>query len=373
MNAQSKNRLLSLDVFRGATIAMMILVNNPGSWSHVYAPLRHAEWHGWTFTDLVFPFFLFIVGVAIVYSFEKILRQGMPRKRIYLKIIRRTVILFVLGLLLNGFPFYELSTLRIMGVLQRIALCYLAASLIFLNTSRRGQWIWAVSLLLVYWAFMAWYPVPGWGAGLLERGKNFSAFIDMMLLKGHMWSYTKTWDPEGIFSTLPAISTTLFGILAGHLLRSEKTPVEKTAHLLLWGNFAVWVGLIWNYWLPINKNIWTSSYSVFMAGMALIVLAFCYYLVDLKGYQKWTKPFIIYGTNAITVYVLSGIVAKLLYIITFSNASGQEITVKSVIYQNLFQSWLSDINASLAFASTFILVMLAAMWLLYRKQIFIKI
>jgi predicted acyltransferase len=369
-----KGRLLSLDVFRGATIAAMIMVNNPGSWSHIYGPLRHADWHGWTFTDLIFPFFLFIVGVAIVYAFSRHVQEGMPKKGLYIKIIRRTLILFALGIFLNGFPFFELSTLRIPGVLQRIAVCYFFTAIIFLHTDIKGQVGWTIGLLLAYWGLMEWVPVPGIGAGLYEKGANFSNYVDGLVFGNHVWQYSKPWDPEGLISTLPAISTTLFGVLTGHWLRSDKSPLEKTVWMLLAGNFALWLGTFWNYWLPINKNIWTSSYTVAMAGLALIVLAFCYFFIDVRGYKRWSKPFIIYGINAITVYVLSGVVAKLTIIIKVgTTAEGQSIALKTWLYQNVFASWLSPINASLAYSIGFILVMYLVAWIMYKKNIFIKI
>ena len=226
-------RLLSLDFFRGSTILAMILVNNPGSWSHVYPPLLHAKWHGWTFTDLIFPFFLFIIGVAIVYAFSKRISSGAPKIDLYKKIIRRTLIIFALGLFLSGFPYFDFSTIRIMGVLQRIAICYLVASIIYLHTDWKGQLGWAIGLMLAYWAMMEWIPVPGVGPGSYEKGANFAAYIDSMFLEGHMWSVSKTWDPEGIISTIPAISTTLFGVLTGHWMRSDKNPIEKAKKLPL--------------------------------------------------------------------------------------------------------------------------------------------
>ena len=347
-----KDRLVSLDVFRGATIAAMILVNDPGSWQYVYPPLRHAEWHGWTFTDLIFPFFLFIVGVAIVFAFSRRLEQNVPQIELYKKIIRRTLILFALGLFLNGFPFFNLSTLRIMGVLQRIAVCYFFASVVFLHMRFPTPFGVAVALLFIYWALMEWIPVPGIGAGVYEKGANFAAYIDSLILKGHMWKYTKTWDPEGIISTLPAISTTLFGVLTGHLLRSKKERVEKTALMLIYGNLALLIGSIWNVWLPINKNLWTSSYSVFMAGMAMITLGIIYYIVDVKGYRKGTRPFVIYGMNAIAVYVLSGIVAKTTIIIKVASPSGEPISLKTWIYENIFLPLLGPLNGSFPFETT---------------------
>ncbi len=372
-NATKTKRLVSLDVLRGATIAAMILVNNPGSWNTVYAQLRHASWHGWTFTDLIFPFFLFIVGVAIVFAFSKKLETDTPKKELYKKIIRRTLILFGLGLFLNGFPYFELSSLRIPGVLQRIAICYLFASIIFLHASVRWQMIWAGGLLFVYWMLMVWIPVPGVGAGSFAKGANFAAYIDSLILKGHMWSVTKTWDPEGLISTIPAISTTLFGVLTGHLLRSKKSPQKMTQWLLGLGAAGTVIGLIWGIWLPVNKSLWTSSYAVLMAGLTLLCLAVCYYLIDVKEYRKAIHPFMVYGMNAITVYVLSGIVAKLSWIIKWTTAGGDEISLKSWIYENLFASWLNGYNASLAYALSFIMIMYLCMLILYKKKIFIKI
>ena len=366
-------RIVSLDVFRGLTIAAMILVNNPGSWSYVYGPLRHAQWHGWTFADTVFPAFLFIVGVAVAFSFGGRLETEFNRRSLYIKMIRRTLILFALGIFLGGFPFFDLSTLRIPGVLQRIAVCYLITSVIFLNSTWKGQLAWAIGLLLFYWAIMEWIPVPGTGAGLYEKGSNPAAWLDNQLLAGHMWQQTRTWDPEGIISTIPAISTTLFGVLAGHWLRSDRTPRNKTTGLLAVGGAAVAVGSLWHLLLPINKSLWTGSYCVLMAGLASICLGVLAYLVDVRGKKRWIQPARVYGMNAIAVYVLAGITARLLYLIKVTGADENTITLKAWIYDNLFASWLSDLNASLAYAIAFIIVMYLCMLPLYRKKIFIKI
>ena len=366
-------RLTSLDVFRGATIAGMILVNNPGSWSYVYSQLRHADWHGWTFTDLIFPFFLFIVGVAIVFSFSRRVELGYSKVKLFWKVVRRSLILFALGLFLNGFPTFDLSTIRIMGVLQRIAICYFFASVIFLTSSLRGLVFWSVVLLFVYWGLMEFVPVPGIGAGLYEKGKNFAAYVDSLILSGHMWSVTKTWDPEGIVSTIPAISTTLFGVLTGHWLRSKRSEIEKSLWLFIMGNLGLFIGAVWNSWLPINKNLWTSSYAVFTAGFALIVLGFCYYFVDVRGYKKFTYPFVVYGMNAITVFVLSGIIGRLSTYFKVSLSDGSTTTVKNYIYENFFASWLGPMNGSLAYAIAHVLLMYFLMWILYKKRIFIKI
>lgn len=365
-------RLLSLDFFRGLTIAGMILVNNPGTWAHVYPPLLHAPWHGWTPTDVIFPFFLFIVGVSITLAFSSRQQNDASAKDLYLKIVRRTCVLFALGLFLSGFPFFELSNIRIPGVLQRIAICYFFASIIFLNSNTRALLSWAFGLMLVYWAAMQWYPVPGVGAGSYEKGANFSAWVDSLLLQGHMWSQTKTWDPEGIFSTLPAISTTIFGVLAGQLLRRNIIATEKVSLLLIYGNIAMTIGLAWHHWLPINKNLWTGSYALFMSGMAMVVLGISYYMIDIRGWQKAIKPFCVYGMNAITVFVLSGVVGRLLYLIKWPDGDGV-ITLKGWLMDNLFLSWLSPLNASLAFALGFVFLSYLAMHYLYIKHIFIKI
>lgn len=390
INASESKRLLSLDFFRGITIAAMILVNNPGNWSHVYPPLLHAQWHGWTLTDLIFPFFLFIVGVSITLAFSTKKENKVPTRELYPKIIRRTLILFALGLFLNGFPFFDvpaigipldtltnqtpfdITTMRIPGVLQRIAVCYLVASLLFLHCGAKVQALWAVAFMLIYWAAMQWFPVPGIGAGSYAKGANFSAWVDNLVLHGHMWSQSKTWDPEGIFSTLPAISTTLFGVLTGQLLRQNLPPMKKLLIMLIGGGTAIGIGFIWNHWLPINKSLWTSSYALLMSGMALVVLGVSYYLIDIKGWRFGVKPFRIYGMNAITVFVLSGVVTRLLYLIKWQTA-GDVITLKEWLVSTFFLTWLSPVNASLGFAMGFVLISYIAMLYLYNKQIFIKI
>lgn len=370
--APGQGRLLSLDFFRGLTIAGMILVNNPGSWPHVYPPLLHAEWHGWTPTDLIFPFFLFIVGVSITLSLASRKATRQTPGDIYLKIVRRSLILFALGIFLNGFPFYDLETLRIPGVLQRIAVCYFFAAVVFLNCGVKMQAFWAAALMLVYWAFMQWFPVPGTGAGSYAMGENFSAWLDSLVLGGHMWSQTGSWDPEGVFSTLPAISTTLCGVLAGELLKRDMTGSHKAARMLAYGIAAVAAGAAWQQWLPINKNLWTSSYALFMSGMALLFLAVSYYLVDVRGWRRGTGPFRVYGMNAITVFVLSGIVGRLLYLVKWDTGSGP-VTLKEWLFDTLFMSWLSPLNASLAYALAFVFLSYLAMYYLYRKQVFIKV
>ena len=362
------SRLLSLDVFRGITIAGMVLVNNPGSWEHLYWPLQHAQWHGWTPTDLVFPFFLFIVGVAITLSLGNRVETSGSKRDLYLKIIKRTLIIFALGLFLNAFPYFSLAELRIPGVLQRIAVCYFFASIIFLNTRVRTQVVIAIALLVFYWLLVKFVPAPGFAAGDLTKEGSLPSFVDRVVFGKHVWAQAKVYDPEGLLSTIPAIVTTLIGVLTGHWLRTGKSRMEQVAGLFVLGAVLVAIGWGWNAFFPINKALWTSSYVLFTGGLALQFLAFCYWLIDIKGYSRWAKPFEIFGLNAIALYVGAGLMATLFGVI---NVGSQPLG--GWIYERLFASWASPVNASLAFAISFVLVWLFFMWLLYRRRIFIKI
>jgi predicted acyltransferase len=371
--ATQPGRLESLDVFRGATIAAMILVNNPGAWDAVYPPLRHAAWNGWTFTDLIFPFFLWISGVALTLSFAKRIGRGDSRRRLFLHTLRRAACIFGLGLLLNGFPYYDLATLRIPGVLQRIAVCYLIAGALFLVTGLRGQVAAIVSLLGVYWALMKFVPVPGYGAGVLDKHGNFAQWIDSLALGGHMWANTRTWDPEGIVSTLPAIATVLFGILCGHLLRSALTAAEKATWMFTAGTTLIFAGLLMGPWLPINKNLWTSSFAVFTAGMAFMAFGLCYWLIDGRGYRRWAGPFAIYGMNAITVYVMSGLLADGMTLIQWTGAGGKPVSLHARVFNEVFLKLANPINASLLFAVANVLVLYLAALLMWRKRWFVRL
>jgi predicted acyltransferase len=361
-------RLESLDVFRGATIASMILVNNPGTCSAVYAPLRHAEWNGGTFTDLVFPFFLWIAGVAMTLSFARRVECGDDRWRLLAHTARRAAILFGLGLAMNGFPNFDLATWRIPGVLQRIAVCYFAAGAVYLFTTWRGQAIAVLTLLAGYWALMMLVPVPGVGAGSLAKGANLAQYVDGVVLGRHMWSETRTWDPEGILSTLPAIATTLFGVLAGGLLRSGR---PKTARLFAGGGALAVCGLILSVWMPINKNLWTSSYAVFMAGLAQIVFASCYWLVDVKGRRRWSRPLAIYGMNALAVYIVSGAVEILPDAIPVGGTP--PVSLHEFLYARFFAPLASPPNASLLWAVSCVLAMYAVAYGMYRRKWFVKV
>lgn len=366
-------RLMSLDVFRGITIAGMILVNNPGTWSAIYPPLRHAKWHGCTPTDLIFPFFLFIVGVAITFSLSKRKERGDDQKKLLLQIFRRSIILFALGLIMAGFPYFDISAIRIPGVLQRIAVVYFISSFIFLKASYKTIIYLTGSFLLIYWGLMTLIPVPGVGYSNLEPTTNLAAWLDNLILSGHLWSSTKVWDPEGILSTLPAIGTALLGILTGYLLKSDKDQTTKTVWLFVYGTLLMAAGYIWDGWFPMNKSIWTSSYVVYAAGLALNFLAICYWFIDVKGYKKWAIPFQVYGLNAITVFFLSGIIAKSMYIIKVTSAAGEQLTLKTYLFEIFFLSWLDPINASLLWPIMYITIWLGLMWILYAKKIFIKV
>jgi predicted acyltransferase len=373
MNVSKSERLISLDVFRGITIAGMVLVNNPGTWSHIYPALRHAEWHGCTPTDLIFPFFLFIVGVAITFALTKRKQEGADQKHIIGKIVKRSIILFGLGLILNGFPYFDLSSIRIPGVLQRIAIVYLVSSIIFLRTNIKTQAIIGALFLLIYWGLMTLVPVPGVGDPNLQPTTNLAAWLDNLLLGGHLWSSTKVWDPEGILSTIPAIATGLSGVLTGHLLKSDLSKERKTVWLFFAGAVSIVIGYVWDMWFPINKSIWTSSYVMYTSGLALQFLAFSYWLIDVQKIKWWAKPFQVYGMNAITLFFGSSLVAKLLYTIKVTGESGEPIALKAYLFQNLFASWLQPINASLIWALIYVLIWLGLMWILYAKKIFIKV
>jgi predicted acyltransferase len=295
-------------------------------------------------------------------------------KSLYLNILRRTIILFLLGLILSGFPFglmleheFSWSTLRIPGVLQRIAIVYMVASVLFLATNTKFQYLFTGFILILYAALMSFIPVPGVGYANFEPTTNLAAWLDYTLLGSHLWSGTKVWDPEGILSTLPAIGTAMIGIFFGNLLRSDKDQTTKTVWLYTWGVILMAAGWIWDGWFPINKNIWTSSYVLYTGGLALLFLGFCYWFIDVKKITWWIKPFHVYGMNAITVFFLSGIVGRLLYMIKWETAQGTEITLKQYIFDTFFLSWLNLVNASLAFAISYILIWLGLMCILYAR------
>ncbi len=297
-------RLTSLDAFRGATIALMVLVNDPGDGRQSYAPLRHSQWNGWTITDVVFPSFLWIVGVAITLSLGARIAAGVPRTKLLLQAARRAVIIYVLGLIVYAWPI-DLSTQRLLGVLQRIAICYLIAAAIYLYCELRGQLLSLSGLLVVYWLLMTLVPVPGYGPGRLDVAGNLAHYVDRIVLGTHNYHSTKTWDPEGLVSTLPAIATALLGVMAGHLIRAQRQLTERVVWMFLVGNVLIALGMICDAWLPINKKLWTTSFSLFMGGLDFVLLAVFLWLVDHLGHQRYVRPLVIIGMNSIAVYMAS--------------------------------------------------------------------
>ncbi len=378
-------RLLSLDFFRGLTVAMMILVNNPGSWSHIYAPLEHAEWNGCTPTDLVFPFFLFIVGVSIAYAMGSKKTDPSTHRKTIFKALKRGLTLFGLGLVLAFFPrdfpkFFEdpitpFQTLRIPGVLQRIGVVFFISAVIFLKFSEKNIFRIFIIILLTYWALMTFVPVPGIGYANLEKETNLGAWLDRTILtEAHLWKSAKTWDPEGILSTLPAVATGLFGVLVGvYLKRKEIEPATKIAWLFSVGLLAVSAGLLWDLEFPINKALWTSSYVLYAGGLATIVLSLCYWLIDVNNYSRFTKPFVVYGVNAITVFFVSGLMPRLLNMIKITNDNGEKTGALTWFYQTFFPPYFSPINASLAYAIVFVLFFYVILLWMYKKNIIIKV
>lgn len=452
-----ENRLVSLDVFRGMTIAGMVLVNNPGTWSHIYDPLEHASWHGLTPTDWIFPFFLFIVGVAISFALSKYTggdasdNERASGSGVYRKIISRSLLIFALGLAMSVTPFfqfqssdapdplkllvwlamtaalffallrnwkfaailaalsiigivglnltgynlvtYNFATMRIPGVLQRIAVCYLITSLIFLHTNWKQQVGISAVLLLGYWLVMSIVPVPGCEVTTIDdKACNLAAWLDRTILtENHIWRSAKVFDPEGILSTIPAVVTTISGVLAGKWLThrdkrqvtsdeisdlslvTRHSSLNKVSGLFFFGVVLFALGWIWNSYFPFNKSLWTSSYVLVTSGLALFTLGFCYWLIDIKGYKAWAKPFVIFGLNPLTLFVFSGIMARMLGAYRVAGTDGQPVALQKWIFDNIFLAIAQPIDASLMYAISFILVWLFLMWLLYRKRIYVKV
>ena len=369
-------RLTSLDVFRGLTSAGMVLVNNAGNGNFVYPPLGHAPWHGWTPTDLIFPFFVFIVGVAIPLAFEKRKAAGGNQRDLYLKIARRAATIFALGLMMAAFPFTadRWPHLRIPGVLQRLALCYAFASVIYLKAKLRTQlWITA-ALLLGYWAAMKLIAAPGFARGDLTMEGSLASWVDRTLLAGHI--YRPAYDPEGILSTVPAIATAMIGVFAGQWLQQRRETYEKIAGLFAVGAGCIITGYVWSAAFPINKALWTSSYVLFTGGMALCLLALCYWLIDAKQFawaRRISYPLVVFGVNALALFVGSGLLARVFSLITMPRMDGTPGNFKVWCYEHLFATWLSPINASLGFALSYVALWWVLMWVLYKRRIFIKV
>jgi len=362
-------RLLSLDAFRGATIAAMILVNNPGDWGHVYWPLLHVAWHGWTPTDLIFPFFLFMVGMSLTFS----------RRLEFRPALLRALKLLGLGLLLNLYPYFPIAELRWPGVLQRIGICYLATWAVRRWLRPRGQAVLTAALLVGYWALMTNVTGPEGHAPNLEMQANLSAQVDRILLVPHVWGVTKTWDPEGVLSTFPAIATTVLGLLFGEWVRAGRKPFATTLGLLLGGLALTALGVLWGEaapaWLllPINKSIWTPSFVLLTGGLAAALFGLTHFVVDVAGWRRWASPFVTYGKNAIAVYVGSGVLADTLLAIKWAGADGVRASLWQRLYGALYSSWLPLQTASFAWALSMVLVFyLLALWL-DRRGVYLKV
>lgn len=421
-----KERLISLDVFRGFTVLLMTIVNNPGSWAHIYNPLEHSKWNGCTPADLVFPFFIFIMGTAIPFA--------MPNKQfdlnIFNKITVRSLRILCLGLFLNYFseielfdlegtsllalrmiitavvayallgkfslkiktyfvvlifftflflafvPVEDFKNVRIPGVLQRIGIVYFFTSILYLKTTQKTQ-LWAVALLLItYWFLLAFVPVPGIGAANFEKGTNLTAWLDNLILEGHLRAFTKTWDPAGVLSTLPAIASGIAGLLIGQILHLKIPKIEiikKTASI---GIILTIIGIIWDSTFPINKALWSSSYVLFTAGLATISLTILYYIIDILNYKKWTKLFIIWGVNPMIVFFLSGIFPRAWSMIKLQSPEIALIQIDIKDYFYIFYitpSFSNPLNASLAFALLYVLLWTLILWVLYKNKIIFKV
>ena len=377
----TRERLVSLDVFRGMTVAGMLLVNNPGAWSEIYPPLEHAPWNGWTPTDLIFPFFLFIAGITTHLSLSARRAEGADESAIRRQIIRRGAIIVLFGLVVAAFPFHPVTRfthIRIPGVLQRIGVAYACAALLTMRGTLKQQVVIVVTLLYGYWFAMTLLPVPGAmggiGANLLDApSRTLAAWTDRFLLGGHLWVNSKTWDPEGPLSTIPAIGTAMLGVFAGRWIGGQRPLAERLNGLFAAGALAMMAGSMWHWSFPINKSLWTSSYVLFTAGMACVAIGAIMWIIDLKKVTWWTRPFVIYGVNPIIAFVGSGMMARLIYSLWKVDVDGRPTSIEAVVYQNIFASWLEPRDASLAFALSFVAFWFVILWALWRKHIIFKV
>lgn len=421
-----KERLISLDVFRGLTILLMTIVNNPGDWGHVFPPLLHAEWNGCTPTDLVFPFFIFIMGVAVPLAMPDKIYDGTTFNKILVRSLRmlclgiffnffekiqlfglegiplligRLIITITVGYALMGnfssklkniFAFSILiiylflaysgieayQDVRLPGVLQRIAVVYFVVSLLYLKTSQKTQTITGIVLLLGYWAVMTLIPVPGIGEANLEKGTNLASWLDSILLKNHMYHETKTWDPEGILSTIPSIVNGIIGLLIGQLLLLKIAKTEIAKKIALIGIAFIIAGLLWNIVFPINKSIWTSSYVLYTTGLAATALAILYYIIDIADHKKGFNPFLIWGVNPMIVFFSSQIIPQALVMIQFENPhkTGKEINLLNYLYRYDIAPFFSNpMMASFAGALVYVGIWTFILWIFYKNKLIFKV
>ena len=363
-------RLMALDVLRGLTIALMIMVNTPGSWSYVYAPLRHAKWHGCTPTDLVFPFFLFIVGVSMWFSFKKY-GSGLTKKGL-LKVLKRFSVIFLLGLFLNGFPKFDLENLRILGVLQRIAIAYAIGAVLCMKFKPKQLLFILGGILVGYWGLIYF----GGSGDVYSLTSNVVLKVDLLLFgENHIYKgFGIPFDPEGLLSSIPAVATVLIGYLTGRIIESSGSDtMQAIKKLVMYGAIGVVVSLLWDNFFPINKPLWTSSYVLYAGGLGMLFLAFLLWVIDVKGISKWSKPFIHFGTNPLFIYVFAGVFGRILGLVQITNSAGETSSGSGYLYQDVFVPIAGNMNGSLLFAVTHIIFFWLITYVLYRKKIFIKI
>ncbi len=399
-SVKAPERLLSLDVFRGMTVAGMLLVNNPGTWSAIYPPLQHAPWHGWTPTDLIFPFFLFIVGITTELSLRARRARGDDERAIIRQVVRRGALIFLFGLALSAFPFFtwtatlpdnpdptfwdrvvhRVENLRVLGVLQRIGIAYFFGALLTLRTSWRQQLAILAALLFGYWALMTLVPVPDTGVPgrfvLDQPAALLSAWLDRTVLgTNHLWIGSKTWDPEGLLSTLPAIGTMMLGTFAGRWIgERDRQLTERLAAMFAIGAIAMVVGLMWGWVFPINKSIWTSSYVIFTAGMGAVALAVCMWTIDVMQVRRWTFPFVVYGMNPMLAFLGSGLMARLISSIWMVEVGdGTRISAQGLVFKGAFVSWLPPREASFAYALSFVALWFVILWAAWKRGFVLKV
>jgi predicted acyltransferase len=380
-DSKTSERLVALDVFRGATVAGMLLVNNPGSWGAIYPPLEHAVWNGWTPTDLIFPFFLFIVGITTHLSLSTRRAHGADDSALRRQILRRGALIVLIGWALAAFPYYPITRfteIRIPGVLPRIGVVYMIAALLTLRASVKQVVGMLVVILFGYWFAMTLLPVPGGcdlGALCLgDPSRTLAAWVDRALLDGHLWKSSKTWDPEGPLSTIPAIGTAMMGVLCGRWLALKERPLgERLNAMFAVGALLMMVGLMWHWSFPINKGLWTSSYVVFTAGLAAVAIATITWIIDVQGVTWGTRPLVIYGVNPMVAFAGSGAMARIIYSLWKVQFDGKQTAVQAVVYKTVFASWLDPRDASLAFALCFVLFWYAILAALYRRNLILKV
>ena len=375
----SPGRLLSLDIYRGLMVASMILVDNPGSDEHAYWPIMHARWNGWTPADFIFPSFLFLVGISLVYSFDARRQRGETSQQILWHSLKRTLILIAIGLLVNASPIYGLDvrTWRFEGVTQRIGICYFIAAILELWSGRRSQLVALIGCLLGYWALLRFVPVPGAGVPgrdipFMDPVQNLPAWLDRKLFMGHLYDGTR--DPEGILHTIPALGTTLIGVLTGHWLKSRRDATQFIGGMVLFGILGVLGGELWNRWFPINKNLWTSSFVLFSGGFCLLFLSLLYWIVEVKRWRgQWTMPILVFGMNAIAGFVADALIYGPGYTFTVTTANGAQMNWHEAAQARLEVVGLSAANASLVYSFGAVLMCWMMLWLLWRKRIFLKV